>query len=649
MNAWALFSLKRLSTERRILTLIVTIIMVLLVIAGAVIDRGMDAESAQQRVADDVQRIVRLDNVLLDLVDAETGERGFVISGSPRFLEPYNVGVSRLSHALHLLSVSPRSASVATLDQLQRLVASKVSTLRHTIAVRRLDGFAAAAQLVNTARGKHQMDLVRSEIDRIKQVFVRDAMAQRVQAKTQVAQTAVWMAVGAVIFVLFLSFAYYQILKDLREKRSLTARLQHQANHDVLTGLANRRYFTDYLQYALRAAERDGEKLALLYIDLDGFKAVNDSLGHEQGDEALKIVARVLDGAKRDVDLLARLGGDEFAVLVPGLASETEVIVLAQRLLDAFAHPDIKLVSYSLGASIGVSFYPADAVRWGQLMQTADEAMYRAKAAGGGQVAFYHAPWTDELTLSQRLRNDLTAAFEQDQFMLCYQPVVAAFSTEVVGVEALVRWRHPELGVLYPDEFLPILQQSGMSPRLTQTVVRKGVRQLKAWDDQGGDLTLAINLSAQDCASGAALLAALEEELHDAGLAPSRVEVELTESSLMLADAELLSLQLVEYGVRLAIDDFGTGYASLSYLRRFPVHRVKIDRSFVAFVPEDPYNVQLVSAIIAMAKRLDLQVTAEGVETQAQADFLREQGCDLLQGYLFGRPEEPSSCFVRPS
>lgn len=649
MNAWALFSLKRLSTERRILTLIVTIIMVLLVIAGAVIDRGMDAESAQQRVADDVQRIVRLDNVLLDLVDAETGERGFVISGSPRFLEPYNVGVSRLSHALHLLSVSPRSASVATLDQLQRLVASKVSTLRHTIAVRRLDGFAAAAQLVNTARGKHQMDLVRSEIDRIKQVFVRDAMAQRVQAKTQVAQTAVWMAVGAVIFVLFLSFAYYQILKDLREKRSLTARLQHQANHDVLTGLANRRYFTDYLQYALRAAERDGEKLALLYIDLDGFKAVNDSLGHEQGDEALKIVARVLDGAKRDVDLLARLGGDEFAVLVPGLVSETEVIVLAQRLLDAFAHPDIKLVSYSLGASIGVSFYPADAVRWGQLMQTADEAMYRAKAAGGGQVAFYHAPWTDELTLSQRLRNDLTAAFEQDQFMLCYQPVVAAFSTEVVGVEALVRWRHPELGVLYPDEFLPILQQSGMSPRLTQTVVRKGVRQLKAWDDQGGDLTLAINLSAQDCASGAALLAALEEELHDAGLAPSRVEVELTESSLMLADAELLSLQLVEYGVRLAIDDFGTGYASLSYLRRFPVHRVKIDRSFVAFVPEDPYNVQLVSAIIAMAKRLDLQVTAEGVETQAQADFLREQGCDLLQGYLFGRPEEPSSCFVRPS
>ncbi len=427
---------------------------------------------------------------------------------------------------------------------------------------------------------------------------------------------------------------------DITERKQAEERIHYLANFDPLTGLPNRTQLNDHLKYALSLAKRSNGHLALIFLDLDHFKDINDTLGHSVGDALLIEVAGRLRLMLREEDTVTRLGGDEFILLLPGVDALGAANV-AQKLLDAVVESYlIELHDLTLTASIGIALYPGDGVDLEALCKSADIAMYRAKQEGRQCYRFFTPEMQARSMRNLQLVNALRHALEQEQLQVYYQPQVSMPGGRIIGAEALLRWRHPEFGMVSPAEFIPVAESSGLILPIGEWVLRCAVRQVKAWIDDGhAPLIIAVNLSAVQF-HHPDLPELVTRILDEEGLPPEYLELELTEGVAMHNPQGAIAVMnnLHERGVRMSIDDFGTGYSSLSYLKKFKVYKLKIDQSFVRDISSNSEDKAIVSAIINLAKSLGLQTIAEGVETAGQLAFLREQGCDEMQGYLFSKP-----------
>jgi diguanylate cyclase (GGDEF)-like protein/PAS domain S-box-containing protein len=434
---------------------------------------------------------------------------------------------------------------------------------------------------------------------------------------------------------------YRGVGRDVTQAALAEHRMQELARMDSLTGLPNRNLFLVELDRAILRARRHGTRFAVCFMDLDRFKVINDTLGHAAGDELLKIMANRLRATVRASDLVARLGGDEFVLLLEEGGQTDSLLATAQRLLHAIGQPlQIQDHTYLVTGSVGISLYPDHAQDAAALLRQADAAMYLAKSKGKNNAQLYTAELAELAARQFELESALRQAVQRHELLLHFQPKVSMTSGCMLGMEALVRWRHPVRGMVGPDEFIPLAEERGLIVEIGRWVMQAACRQVREWRDAGLQaLPVAVNLSARQFASDA-LLPDLEQALRMHGVNAQDIEVELTESVLMADPVRASSVlqHLHGLGVRIAIDDFGTGYSSLSYLKRFPAHTVKIDRSFIRGLPQDGNDLAIVRAIIAMAHTLGLQVVAEGVETQAQFTALRELGCDEAQGYLLGAP-----------
>jgi len=433
------------------------------------------------------------------------------------------------------------------------------------------------------------------------------------------------------------------LVRSVDEHTRLEALLQHQASHDTLTGLPNRALLQDRLKQAIASATRSPSPIWIIFVDLDRFKLVNDSLGHKAGDAMLKQVATRLQSAVRESDTVARLGGDEFVLILPervdGSGSLSAAVV--QRILDALARPIIvEGHEFVTTCSMGIAVYPDDGADGETLMTRADIAMYSAKEAGRNNFRFY-APAMDERLLERlRLEGELRHALERNEFELHYQPQVDLRTGRIVGMESLLRWNHPELGMIPPGKFISLAEETGLIVPIGAWVIRTACAQTQAWQRAGlGRLRVAVNLSARQFAQKN-LAGSIMNILDETGLAAEDLEIELTES-LVMTDVERaigVLRDLKEIGVQLSIDDFGTGYSSLSYLKRFPIHVLKIDQSFVRDIAAGADDAAIVALIISLAHSLKLNVIAEGVETPEQLAYLNQHDCDEMQGYLFSKP-----------
>ena len=434
---------------------------------------------------------------------------------------------------------------------------------------------------------------------------------------------------------------FVAVKRDITERLEAEARIRHLAHHDALTGLPNRLLFQDRLQRAVAQAQRSGGGMALLLVDLDNFKDVNDAFGHDVGDLLLKHVTLRLAEASRETDTVARLGGDEFALIQTGLRDSTGAVCLAQKLVDRLAEPlVIEGQEIHISASVGITLCPLDTQEPDQLVKNADMAMYRAKLTGRNRYQFFQEDMNRAFRARKSLESDLRKALSENELELFYQPQVDAREGTVLGAEALVRWHHPQRGLVPPAEFIPIAEESGLILPLSDWVLRTACIQNRAWQQRGlPTIRVAVNLSAvqfmyRDLVDK--VMAALDAS----GLSAECLELEITEGLLMrdtdLAVATLRRMNAA--GISIAIDDFGTGYSSMSYLKRFPVSKVKIDRAFITEVTRDRGDAAIVNAVISLAHGLGLKVSAEGVETVDQMWHLCRQGCDEIQGYYFGRP-----------
>ena len=461
-----------------------------------------------------------------------------------------------------------------------------------------------------------------------------------------------WAAVAAAgllaLVVLLLILLRYQVRRqtgelqrEIEQRRLAQERLKHIAYHDNLTRLPNREGFNEALMLALKAVQGESKRLALLFIDIDRLKNVNDGLGHAAGDVLLQRVAERLQASLRNHDHLSRFGGDEFVVIVSEIDNPEEAEIVARRLLQSLAAPiDIGVTQVYVSASTGIALYPDDAESMEELLKNADTAMYQAKEQGGNRSIFYQTIQTQRAV--QRLTTDtrLRQAMERDEMRLHYQPIVTLHDRRIVGMEALLRWQDPERGLVMPATFVPIAEETGLIGALGEWVLEQSCAQLRVWHSQGlSHLRMAVNVSTRQIEGR--LIATVERVLAQSGLTPEFLELELTEGVMLVLSDDVLDTltALRDMGVRLVIDDFGTGYSSLSYLRDLRFHLLKIDRSFVANIPGSPSDTQIARTILLMAHGLGLQTVAEGIETERQYDFLRTHGCEYGQGYFFSYPK----------
>ncbi len=434
---------------------------------------------------------------------------------------------------------------------------------------------------------------------------------------------------------------FASLVQDITERLNTERTIHYMAHHDALTGLPNRRLMQDRLNQAIMAARRKQRHVAVLFLDLDRFKVVNDTLGHDTGDFILKDVARRLVSCVREVDTVSREGGDEFVIILPDLERPENARVVADKIMDELVRPvEIGGHEIHVTPSIGISHYPNDATDVHQLLKHADNAMYQAKDAGRNTVRFF----TNDLNflLSKRLEIEsrLRKAIDHEEFFLRYQPQVEVASGRICGMEALIRWNDPQKGEIYPKDFVFVAEELGLIVPIGEWVFRTACRQLRQWEEQGlPPITISINISPRQFMSRR-LVHTLLEIVRETGADPRHIELEITETMIMRNVEQSIETlaQLRSVGMQVAVDDFGVGYSSLGQLTRLPASSMKIDRSFIMNVPADTSSGLITEAIIAMAKRLKLRVIAEGVETRQQLEFLRANHCEAFQGYLFSRP-----------
>ncbi len=413
------------------------------------------------------------------------------------------------------------------------------------------------------------------------------------------------------------------------------------AHHDPLTKLPNRLLLTSRLSQAIKRAKREGSKIAVLFLDLDRFKEINDTFGHSYGDEILTTVTTRFKIAMREKDTIARIGGDEFIILIEEMEDVSDIDQVLSKILNVFKDEIMVFQhSFKLSASIGVALYPDDGNNIEDLIKNADAAMYQAKDAGRNTYRFYTEEMTQKLFTKMLMKNEISKAFKNSEFVLHYQPQISIESGKVLGAEALVRWNHSSMGLMYPDKFIEIAESTKQIVELGKLVLEMACSDAKKWIDENSFCgKIAVNVSAVQIKQED-FYEIVTSVLEKTGLSGHFLELELTESYMMQNPNEAIALfkKLKKHGITLSIDDFGTGYSSLSYLKKLPVDRLKIDRSFIMDIPNDKGDMAITSTIIAMSKSLGLSVIAEGIETKEQHHFLKEQGCYEGQGYLYSKP-----------
>jgi diguanylate cyclase (GGDEF)-like protein/PAS domain S-box-containing protein len=431
--------------------------------------------------------------------------------------------------------------------------------------------------------------------------------------------------------------------KKLAEKYLLQQKeeLKYQAHHDYLTGLPNRVYFHDRLEQAIDKAKRDNSILALLFIDLDHFKEINDSLGHKAGDEVLKIVTNTLQDTIRKEDTIARLGGDEFIIIMEGLSQAQDASVLAQKLLEKLAHPIIvESNELYISSSIGISLYPNDGLSAVDLLKYADAAMYKAKDEGRNNFQYYSAEMTELAFERVVMEASLRDSLKNNNFIVYYQPQVDGKTDKIIGMEALIRWNNQTMGIVSPDKFITLAESTGLIVDLDRFVMKSAMTQLASWYKQGlNPGVLAMNLAVKQLKKQD-FITILKELIDESKCKPQWIELEVTEGQIMSNPEEAIEIltKISNLGIELAVDDFGTGYSSLAYLKKLPIDKLKIDQTFIKDLPDDDEDVAITKAVIALAKSLKLNIIAEGVEKKEQRDFIVENGCQNIQGYFYSRP-----------
>jgi diguanylate cyclase (GGDEF)-like protein/PAS domain S-box-containing protein len=432
-----------------------------------------------------------------------------------------------------------------------------------------------------------------------------------------------------------------KIVRDITQRKESQERIQYLAHYDSLTGLPNRTLLADRMKIAIGNAARYSKRLALLFVDLDRFKLVNDSLGHEIGDKLLKVAAERMQSTIRHIDTISRLGGDEFIVLLSQIAAAEDAARVAEKLIAAVSEPyRIEEHELLLTASVGISIYPDSGTEANSLLRNADASMYSAKESGRNRYRFYSEDLTSRVTERLRLERDLRGAIERDEIFVVYQPQIELATRRVIGAEALMRWRHPGRGLVLPASFIPVAEDSGLILPLGEHILRESCVQARQWYDRYGfDVGVAVNISAVQFRQKDFTEVVLRV-LADTGISPSCLELEVTESVVMQGvESAVEKMRILgAHGIKIAIDDFGTGYSSLSYLRQFHVDRLKIDQSFIHDLPDSTDAEAIIRAIVAMGRSLGLHVIAEGVETEVQAQFLQSIECDESQGYLYAKP-----------
>ncbi|OMF06951.1 PAS domain S-box protein [Paenibacillus amylolyticus] len=446
----------------------------------------------------------------------------------------------------------------------------------------------------------------------------------------------------------------YIIMKDITDEKRVKVRNYHLAFHDELSGLPNRRMFNQRLSETIESHRNEHKQFAVMVLDLDRFKVINDSLGHIYGDLFLQEMSRRIKDELNGEDVtLARMGGDEFAILVHQYTSLGDITRLAERIIQAIAKPCyLKESEFYVTGSIGIAVFPDHGQDAVELLQHADTAMYEVKKNGKNGYQFFSAELHHELRERMVLENDLRKALDRGEFVLHYQPQIQTSEVSMIGVEALVRWNHPTRGLLYPGTFISVAEETGMIIELGNRVLREACIQMRNWHDAGGPLIpVSVNLSSQQFHQSN-LVEQVRQILVETGLSPQYLELEITESMMMdaIASIEILN-QLTELGIRISLDDFGTGYSSFSYLKMFPIHKVKIDRSFIQDIAVNHSDRAIVSTMITMAKQLNMDVIAEGIETKGQLDILTEQDCNEVQGYYYSKPlpaDEVEQIFFLP-
>ena len=467
----------------------------------------------------------------------------------------------------------------------------------------------------------------------------------------------IYIGIGVLLYYVYI-FNYKKLVsrqKELLEKnvalktkelQKKSQKLKHQAEHDSLTHLPNRFLFLDRLKQALKQAQREQQVVSVLFLDLDRFKEINDTYGHDVGDKLLQLVTKRLLRARRKEDTVARLGGDEFTILLQDV-SQNSVIHIVNKIIESMQEPFIiNGMKHYTTFSIGISSYPDDADNAEDLLRNADTAMYKAKEGGKNRYYFYHAEMTKLAFERIELEKELRRALENDEFEAYFQPKIDAKQHKVTGLEALIRWQHPIKGMIFPDKFIPFAEEIGLIGAIDDVMMRLSIQQVLEWHRKGIECgKISINLSARQLTSKN-YIQELEETINDIGLDTRYIEIEITETHIMENPQHAMDIlnKIRALGISISIDDFGTGYSSLSYLKKLPVTKLKIDRSFVMELPYDKDDVAIVKTIISLAKNLDLEIIAEGVEEKAQVDFLVREGCDNIQGYYFSKPLSKEDC-----
>jgi len=624
--------------EQQVLRSFLIGVLLVLVIGVASFWIQSQAVLSRDRTAQDQLVVNAGFGLLRNELNAETGQRGYIITGDPAYLDSFTDGLAGIQTSFERMqaALADTPENNATLQTLRQLSATKTAEMQKSIDLRRNGGFLPAQRYVQTGVGKSTLDQLRALDQQLQETYLKKIDVETQQSANRVVWAYGLLLAFGICVISLLIWAYLQIRHDLIARKEMAESLIHEASHDPLTQMPNRRFFDDWLQYALDQAKRENQFAAILFINLDGFKAVNAFFGYERGNKLLQVVAARLKEATRAGDVVARIGGDEFAVLIPILTDPADPVGLAQRLVEALGLPFKENESLPTGASIGIAVYPADGETPELLLAAADEAMHRAKTAGGGRYAFVLDAEGGMQSRELRIRADLFQCIEQNQLTVHYQPIVDALG-RIYSLEALVRWDHPELGRISPQDFIPLAERSGAINKIDRYVRQTVIRQAAKWHAAGVLVPIAVNMSALEFSAGD-LLDSMLQDLRNFNIPPKFLTLELVETVLLKPETKETMQQLCDAGLSLILDDFGTGFSSLSYLLHFPVNGLKIDRSFIMGLPEHEDSQRVVAVILQMAATLKLSVVAEGVENAEQADWLTGHGCTRFQGYFFGRP-----------
>jgi diguanylate cyclase (GGDEF)-like protein len=608
-------------------------------IANALVDYRsfVTLTEATDSVQDGLQTRDLLKGIRSAVSASETGQRNYILTGNKDHLEA-SLGLlkSAESSLNGLLEAVDRDAEeVDKVRQLQSLLAARSAQFEAALDQVQQGSKAAALRVVASAQGKQILE----DTDEVFAQFNESQGAlfeRRIAELQQSARFAlVTFYIATFCGLMLLGLLYFLVYRDIAERRRAEERLRVVTTHDPLTALPNRTLLHERLSHALAKAQHYNRYLAVLFVDLDRFKNINDALGHDAGDLLLQMAAQRIADCLRSTDTMARQGGDEFVVLMDELAEPGMASGVSERILDAMGRPfNVNGQEVLITASIGISVYPDDGRA---LLKNADAAMSFAKEKGRNNYQFYSTQADKHSVERLSLESSLHRALERNELTLHYQPKVDIETGHITGMEALLRWQHPELGWIPPGRFIPLAEESGLILKIGRWVLRTACAQNKAWQKQGmRRLRVAVNLSPRQFWVDS-LLEDVDEALRDSGLDAASLELEITESTAMHNPEQTAGIlrKLKSRGTHISVDDFGTGYSSLAYLKRLPIDSIKVDRSFVEDIPRDLESAAITTAVINMAHMLRLKVVAEGVESAAQLRFLGDEGCDEMQGYLF--------------